>query len=63
MILQYIFSMAISTNLLAMLLLFSVSVKFELALPISPSLQKKIFGAPGKYRNGALYICTHLDQP
>ncbi len=38
MILQYIFSMAISTNLLAMLLLFCVSVKFELALPISPSL-------------------------
>ncbi len=33
MILQYIFSMAISTNLFAMLLLFCVSVKFELAIP------------------------------
>ncbi len=35
MILQYIFSMAISTNLFATLLLFCVSVKFELAIPFS----------------------------
>ncbi len=33
MILQYIFSMAISTNLFATLLLYCVSVKFELAIP------------------------------
>ncbi len=36
MILQYIFSMAISTNLFATLLLYCVSVKFELAIPFSP---------------------------
>ncbi len=35
MLLQYIFSVAISTNLFAMLLLFCVSVKFELAIPFS----------------------------
>ncbi len=35
MILQYIFSIAISTNLFATLLLFCVSVKFELAIPFS----------------------------
>ncbi len=35
MILQYIFSKAISTNLFATLLLFCVSVKFELAIPFS----------------------------
>ncbi len=36
MILPYIFSMAISTNVFAKLLLFSFSVKFELAIPFSP---------------------------
>ncbi len=36
MILQYIFSMAISTNLFATLLLFCVSVKFGFAIPFSP---------------------------
>ncbi len=36
MILQYIFSMAISTNLFATLLLYCVSFKYELAIPFSP---------------------------
>ncbi len=36
MILQYIFSMAISTNLFATLLLFCVSVKFQIVIPLSP---------------------------
>ncbi len=36
MILQYIFSMAISTKLFATLLLFCVSVKFGFAIPFSP---------------------------
>ncbi len=36
MIMQYIFFMAISSNLFAMLLLFCVSVKFELVIPFSP---------------------------
>ncbi len=38
MSLQYIFPMAISTNLFATQLLFCVSVKFELAMPFSPFL-------------------------
>ncbi len=36
MILQYIFSMAISTNLFATLILFSVSVQFEFAIQFFP---------------------------
>ncbi len=36
MILLYIFSMATSTNLFATVLLFCVSVKFELVIPFFP---------------------------
>ncbi len=37
MILLYIFSMAISINLFSTLLLFCVSVKFELVIPVCAS--------------------------
>ncbi len=40
MILQFIFSMSMSTNLFATLFLFCVSVKFELAIQFSPFIME-----------------------
>ncbi len=53
MILQYIFSMAISTNLFATLLLFCVSVKFGFAIPFSPLWHCFDMGAES--RDGGVY--------